>query len=131
MHGPLRGPAFEFPDLDLNQTALADNLARHPLAMQRCMTWLKVKPDPDPDVQALAIVFVTIANLVIFGRALSLLDVAEPVNAAKLSTIADAYFHDVLRHDNSQEASHAAGLPRPAKFGGGGQLPQFPVREPP
>ena len=52
VHGPLRGPAL--PDLDLNQTALADNLARHPLAMQRCVTWLKVKPDPDPGVHWLA-----------------------------------------------------------------------------
>ena len=55
-----------------------------------------------------------IANPVIFGRALSLLDVPEPVNATKLAAIADSFFHDVLRDDNSQEASRAARLPRPA-----------------
>jgi len=40
-HGPLRGPAL--PDLDITQAALADNLARRPLAMQR-LTTLPIKP---------------------------------------------------------------------------------------
>ena len=43
-HRPLRAPAL--PDLDINQTALADNLAKRPLAMQRLTIWLKVKSDP-------------------------------------------------------------------------------------
>ena len=53
-HGPPRAPAL--PDLDINQTALADTLARHPLVMQRLTTWLKAKSDPDPGVQARNIV---------------------------------------------------------------------------
>jgi hypothetical protein len=119
--GPLRGPAL--PDLDINQTALADNLAKRPLAMQRLTTWLKVKSDPDQGVQARAIVSflvhygadsVTAPNPGIFGRALSLLDAPEPVNAAKLANIAESFFHDVLRDDHSQEASRAARLPKPA-----------------
>jgi len=120
-HGLLRGPAL--PDLDINQTALADNLARRPLAMQRLMTLLKVKSDPDQAVQARNIVSflvhhgadsVTAPNPGIFGRALSLLDAPEPINAAKLANIAESFFHDVLRDDHSQEASRAARLPKPA-----------------
>ena len=102
---PAQGP-LRPPDLDINQTALADTLARHPLAMQRLTTWLKAKSDPDPAVLA--------RNTVIFGRALSLLDAPEPVNAAKLANIAESFFHDVLRDDHSQEASRAARLPKPA-----------------
>jgi hypothetical protein len=120
-HGPLRAPAL--PDLDINQTALADTLARHPLVMQRLTTWLKAKSDPDPGVQARNIVSflayygadsVTIANLAVFGRVVSLLDAPEPVNAAKLANIAESFFHDVLRDDHSEEASRAARLPKPA-----------------
>ena len=119
-HGPPRAPAL--PDLDINQTALADTLARHPLVMQRLATWLKAKSDPDPGVQARNIVSflayygadsVTIANLVVFGRVVSLL-APEPVNAAKLANIAESFFHDVLRDDHSEEASRAARLPKPA-----------------
>ena len=120
-HGPPRGPAL--PDLDITQAALADNLARRPLAMQRLTTLLKVKSDPDQAVQARNIVSflvhygadsVTAPNPGIFGRALSLLDAPEPINAAKLANIAESFFHDVLRDDHSQEASRAAQLPKPA-----------------
>ena len=57
---------------------------------------------------------VTIANLAVFGRVVSLLDAPEPVNAAKLANIAESFFHDVLRDDHSEEASRAARLPKPA-----------------
>jgi hypothetical protein len=119
--GPLRGPAL--PDLDITQAALADNLTRRPLAMQRLTTLLKAKSDPDLAVQARNIVSflvhhgadsVTAPNPGIFGRALSLLDAPEPINAAKLANIAESFFHDVLRDDHSQEASRAAQLPKPA-----------------
>ena len=122
MPEPAQGP-LRPPDLDINQTALADTLARHPLAMQLLTTWLKAKSDPDPAVLARNIVSflvyygadsVTVPNPVIFGRALSLLDAPEPVNAAKLANIAESFFHDVLRDDHSQEASRAARLPKPA-----------------
>ena len=108
---------------DINQTVLEDTLARHPLVMQRLTTWLKAKSDPDPGVQARNIVSflayygadsVTIANLAVFGRVVSLLDAPEPVNAAKLANIAESFFHDVLRDDHSEEASRAARLPKPA-----------------
>ena len=56
---------------------------------------------------------VTAPNPGIFGRALSLLDAPEPVNA-KLANIAESFFHDVLRDGHSQEASRAARLPKPA-----------------